>query len=63
MESSPINRKLIVVIIFLFLCTVTSRAATLTVTNTGDSGPGSFRQALADASNGDTIVFGLSGCP
>jgi hypothetical protein len=29
----------------------------LIVTNTNDSGPGSLRQALADANNGDTIQF------
>src|SRR5947208_10323525 len=32
-------------------------AATITVTNTNDSGPGSLRQALADANDGDTINF------
>ena len=32
-------------------------AATLTVTNNNDSGPGSLRQAILDASNGDTIDF------
>ena len=38
-------------------------AATLTVTNTNDSGAGSLRQAIADAASGDTITFdaGLSG--
>jgi hypothetical protein len=30
---------------------------TLTVTTTADSGAGSLRQALADASDGDTIQF------
>ena len=30
---------------------------TMRVTNTNDSGPGSLRQALVDASNGDTIQF------
>jgi hypothetical protein len=30
---------------------------TITVINTNDSGPGSLRQALADANNGDTINF------
>jgi hypothetical protein len=30
---------------------------TTRVTNTSDSGPGSLRQALADANNGDTIIF------
>ena len=33
--------------------------ATITVTNTNDSGTGSLRQAIADAAAGDTIVFNL----
>jgi len=32
-------------------------AATITVTNSNDSGPGSLRQAIADASEDDTITF------
>src|SRR6266404_1827545 len=32
-------------------------AITLTVTTTNDSGPGSLRQAIADAQDGDTIQF------
>ena len=36
-------------------------AATITVTNTNDSGPGSLRQALADALDGDTINFAVTG--
>jgi Tol biopolymer transport system component len=35
-------------------------AATLTVTNTSDSGPGSLRQAIEDAAPGDTITFDSS---
>src|SRR5438309_4665895 len=31
------------------------------VTNTNDSGPGSLRQALADANDGDTITFAVTG--
>jgi hypothetical protein len=38
-----------------------ARAATITVTNTNDSGPGSLRQALANANNGDTINFAVTG--
>jgi len=40
-----------------------AHAATLTVTNTNDSGPGSLRQAIADAASGDIIAFapGLTG--
>jgi hypothetical protein len=37
------------------------RAATITVTNTNDSGVGSLRQALAAANDGDTIDFSVSG--
>ena len=33
------------------------------VTNTDDSGPGSLRQALADAQDGDTITFNISPTP
>ncbi|HVM61863.1 MAG TPA: choice-of-anchor Q domain-containing protein [Verrucomicrobiae bacterium] len=39
-----------------------SYAATITVTSTNDSGPGSLRDALASAANGDTIdASGVSG--
>src|ERR1051326_2850801 len=40
----------------------TSRAATITVTSTADSGPGTLRTVLASAANGDTIdATGTSG--
>ena len=35
-------------------------ASTITVTNPNDSGPGSLRQAIADAQDGDTINFAVS---
>jgi predicted outer membrane repeat protein len=38
-----------------------AHAATITVTNLNDSGPGSLRQALAGANNGDTINFAVIG--
>src|SRR5438067_3167420 len=38
----------------------TGQAATITVSNKSDSGPGSLRQALADAHNEDTINFDSS---
>ena len=43
----------------LALCAIAipADADTITVTNTNDSGPGSLRQALADAQDGDTIQF------
>jgi hypothetical protein len=46
-----------------FLLTLTalnfSLGATLTVTNTADIGPGSLRQTLVDAADGDIITFAL----
>ena len=38
-----------------------AHATTITVTNTNDTGPGSLRQALADANDGDTINFAVTG--
>jgi hypothetical protein len=45
----------------LCLIALSTQAATITVTNTNDSGAGSLRQAIADALNGDTIDFGVTG--
>ena len=46
-------------ICFALLCAVafSTQANIITVTNTNDSGPGSLRQALVDAQDGDTINF------
>jgi len=44
----------------LCLIAPSTQAATISVTNTNDSGAGSLRQALADAVNGDTINFDSS---
>src|SRR5215467_8639044 len=42
--------------------TLAAHATTITVTNTNDNGPGSLRQALAVANNGDAIdATGVSG--
>jgi parallel beta-helix repeat protein len=41
--------------------TMSAHAATIPVTNTNDSGPGSLRQALANANNGDRINFAVTG--
>src|SRR5215471_1869571 len=45
----------------LCLIALSTQAATITVTNTNDSGPGSLRQTLAAANDGDTINFGVTG--
>ena len=52
-----------IAIAVLLLCAVenSARAATITVTNTNDSGAGSLRQALTDALDGDTINFAVTG--
>lgn len=44
----------------LCLAALSAEAATITVMNSTDSGPGSLRQALADAADGDTINFNSS---
>jgi hypothetical protein len=49
------------VLSFVLCWTCTARAATITVTNLADSGPGTLRERIATASPGDTINFGLLG--
>src|SRR5262245_12568367 len=58
--GSKIKRKCSVLMGALLLY-ATTHAATVTVTNTNDSGTGSLRQALLDANDGDTITFAVSG--
>src|SRR5207248_8677930 len=41
--------------------TATATPTTIVVTNTNDSGPGSLRNALAIANDGDTITFAVTG--
>jgi parallel beta-helix repeat protein len=59
MRSST-ARWLLAGIVLLFL-TIPAWAATITVTNLNDSGAGSLRQAIIDASSGDTINFFVTG--
>src|SRR4029077_8073767 len=61
--DTRIKRMLFSIISVLLLCAMATQmqAATITVTNTNDSGPGSLRQALADANDGDTINFTVTG--
>lgn len=47
-------------LILLYLAAPRLYAATVIVTTTSDSGPGSLRQAIADAAPGDTITFAPS---
>ena len=45
----------------IFALNTRAHANIVTVTNTNDNGPGSLRQALADANRGDTITFAVTG--
>jgi hypothetical protein len=56
-----LNIKSAVVAMLSLAVVMTLRAGTITVTDTNDSGPGSLRQALADANDGDTIDFAVTG--
>jgi Chlamydia polymorphic membrane protein (Chlamydia_PMP) repeat len=47
--------------VLFYATAILAHAGTITVTNTNDSGSGSLRQALADANEGDTITFAVSG--
>ena len=53
--------KFAIAAMLLFAANIGLRADTITVTNTNDSGPGSLRQALADANDGDEITFAVTG--
>ncbi|KAB2928927.1 MAG: hypothetical protein F9K25_11785 [Candidatus Contendobacter sp.] len=48
---------LLALVIGLACMTRPAQAATLTVINNNDGGPGSLRQVIVDASAGDTITF------
>jgi len=50
-----------IAVLLLAETTMSAHAATITVTNTNDSGLGSLRQALRDANDGDTINFAVTG--
>jgi hypothetical protein len=53
--------KSLTVAMLVFAAMSALRANTITVTNTNDTGPGSLRQALVDANDGDTIDFAVTG--
>jgi hypothetical protein len=59
--KSTLNATSAIAAILVLAVVFALRAGTITVTNTKDSGPGSLRQALADANDGDTITFGITG--
>ena len=51
------------IVSLLLFCAIVviGRSATITVTNNNDTGPGSLRQALTTAGDGDTITFAVTG--
>lgn len=61
--SSRLRQRQLVILSTLLFCVaaVTLHTATITVTNTNDNGPGSLRQALTTANDGDTINFAVTG--
>jgi hypothetical protein len=61
--SGRVRRIHLAILSALLFCVsaMPARAATITVTNTNDSGPGSLRQALRVANDGDTINFAITG--
>jgi predicted outer membrane repeat protein len=61
MKMGTCNIKSAIGAMIFFAVVVALRADTITVTNTNDSGPDSLRQALADANDGDTIDFAVTG--
>jgi hypothetical protein len=68
MKNPTLAIKTPILLLFTLFCAAVAslqivHAATFTVINTNDSGPGSLRQAIAGAAPGDTIDFNLSGCP
>src|SRR5262249_18500152 len=62
-DSAPVkSRRILLAGCLGWLAAASAHANTITVTNTNDSGPGSLRQAMADANDGDTInATGVSG--
>jgi hypothetical protein len=50
-----------IAVLLLAATAMSAHAATITVTNTNDSDPGSLRQALAVAHDGDRITFAVTG--
>ena len=58
-----IRRKQLAILSTVLSCisVMPTHAATITVTNRNDSGPGSLRQALRDTNDGDTINFAVIG--
>jgi hypothetical protein len=55
------NLPVLICFALFWTLAICAYASTITVTTTNDSGPGSLRQALVDANDGDTITFAVTG--
>jgi hypothetical protein len=60
-QSAFFNLRVAICLALVCSVSMSAYAATITVINTNDSGPGSLRQALAIANDGDTISFAVNG--
>jgi hypothetical protein len=60
-EGGFLNLPARICLALLCAAAVSVHANIITVTNTNDTGPGSLRQALIDANDGDTINFAVTG--
>jgi predicted outer membrane repeat protein len=61
MRNIRVSTFPVIATLLLWAMAIFAHPATLTVTNTNDAGPGSLRQALANANNGDVITFAVTG--
>src|SRR5881275_611073 len=60
-QSARFNLRVWICSALICLLGISVHANIIRVTNTNDSGPGSLRQALGDAGDGDTINFAVIG--
>lgn len=54
-------KRTLFTLVLTFCFSLAANAATYTVNNTNDSGPGSLRAGLSSAANGDRITFNVTG--
>jgi hypothetical protein len=60
-QSAFLNLRAGICLALVCAVAISAEADNIIVTNTNDSGPGSLRQALTIANDGDTIGFAVTG--